>query len=73
MATREEQLQARVKELEGKLANATHAVGHAIQNLGGEVRIHIPKRACVQPCVDPASKICRGPASGPRSWRSRPD
>jgi hypothetical protein len=38
MATREEQLQARVKELEGKLADATHSLGHAVKNLGGELR-----------------------------------
>ena len=46
MATREEQLQARVKELEGKLANATHSLGHAVKNLGGELRF---------PHHDPAS------------------
>jgi hypothetical protein len=38
MATREEELQAKVKELEGKLSTATHALGHAVQKLGGELR-----------------------------------
>ena len=39
MATREEQLEAKVKELEAKLADATHSLGHAVQKLGGELRI----------------------------------
>jgi hypothetical protein len=41
--TREAQLEAKVKELEGKLSQATHALGHAVQRLGGELRV--PKHA----------------------------
>jgi uncharacterized FlaG/YvyC family protein len=38
MATREEELEAKVKELEDKLKNATHSLAHAVEKLGGELR-----------------------------------
>ena len=38
MATREEELEAKIKELESKLAKATHSLGHAVEKLGGELR-----------------------------------
>jgi hypothetical protein len=40
MATREEELEAKVKELEGKLESVTHSLGHAVEKLGGE--LHFP-------------------------------
>ena len=38
MAGREAELEAKVKELEAKLAATTHSLGHAVKNLGGELR-----------------------------------
>ena len=39
MATREEELEAKGKELEGKLESVTHSLGHAVEKLGGELRL----------------------------------
>jgi hypothetical protein len=38
MAGREEELEAKVEELESKLAASEHSLGHAVGKLGGELR-----------------------------------
>jgi hypothetical protein len=38
MAGREEELEAKVKDLEAKLAASEHSLGHAVEKLGGELR-----------------------------------